>query len=122
MKKGSFFGEIALLDEECRRTCDVESVTYTNLSVLSKADLEDAFNDFPEQKEFFKLVSEFRLSQGSTMSIKQIVDAAHEQMLKNVRSFHLFYFFDVCYSILSHSLLLLPLACHYCRWRRICPR
>ena len=29
MRRGSFFGEIAVLDDDCKRTCDVESVTYT---------------------------------------------------------------------------------------------
>jgi hypothetical protein len=78
MKKGGFFGEIALLEDNCRRTCDVESVTYSDLSVLSKSSLETAFEMSPETKEFFLLVSRKRNENSGSLTPIPITDIIEE--------------------------------------------
>ncbi len=79
-QRGDFFGELALFDENCRRTADVESITYSDLSTLSKTGLEEAFHDFPLQKQFFRLVANMRLANSKNVSMSEIVALAEEEL------------------------------------------
>ncbi|GBG32167.1 Cyclic nucleotide-gated cation channel [Hondaea fermentalgiana] len=48
LSEGSFFGEIALLKTNSRRTATVRSFTYSHLNVLYKKDFEAILLNFPE--------------------------------------------------------------------------
>jgi cyclic nucleotide gated channel beta 1 len=63
---GSVFGEISLLALAGgnRRTADVRSKGFSNLYVLTKADLNDVMKDFPEQMELLKSKSQELLNRG----------------------------------------------------------
>lgn len=47
LHEGSFFGEIALLKKNSKRTATVRSYTYSQLNVLYKADFENILSEFP---------------------------------------------------------------------------
>ncbi|XP_040575637.1 cyclic nucleotide-gated channel beta-3 [Lepeophtheirus salmonis] len=73
LKRGSVFGEIALLgimDTMNRRTADVISIGFSTLFVLKKIDLEKVLEDYPDAQRILnarakKLIRENELRRGS---------------------------------------------------------
>ncbi|XP_055337458.1 cyclic nucleotide-gated cation channel beta-3-like [Paramacrobiotus metropolitanus] len=63
---GSVFGEISLLALAGgnRRTADVRSKGFSNLYVLSKADLNDVMKDYPETLDALKLKAQELMNKG----------------------------------------------------------
>merc|ERR1711991_109078 len=66
--KGSFFGEIALLKENLRRTVTIKAITACILYKLTKTDLEQVFLKYPSFKAEMQLIAESRLKQSSKSS------------------------------------------------------
>jgi CRP-like cAMP-binding protein len=59
MKDGTFFGEIALLNE-VRRTASVKTLTYCELFVLEREDFEQEMEDYPDFAKHVQAVAESR--------------------------------------------------------------
>jgi CRP-like cAMP-binding protein len=60
LKAGSFFGEIALM-EECRRTANVKTITDAQLCVLHKDDFHAILKEYPTMVDVFqRAVKEYR--------------------------------------------------------------
>ncbi len=104
MLPGSFFGEIALLDEENRRSCDVQALFYTDVSVLSRKQLLKVFDKYLDHKELFQAISDIR-KKGSGKSTKEIVEEAARYLnLKEVRGCE-FYILPIFLTYCSCNLL-----------------
>jgi|UPI00048FD995 hypothetical protein len=63
--EGSFFGEIALLKKNLRRTVTIKAMTTCILYKLTKNDLEQVFVKYPSFKAEMQLIADNRLRQSS---------------------------------------------------------
>lgn len=72
LSPGSVFGEISLLALAGgnRRTADVRSKGFSNLYVLSKADLNDVMKDYPETLDMLKSKAQELMNKGKPPSEK----------------------------------------------------
>eukprot|EP00760_Papus_ankaliazontas_P001690 PhM_4_TR10569/c0_g1_i2/m.15563 len=48
IRRGDFFGEIALLSADCKRKATVRSLTYCDILALVREDFDEVLQDFPE--------------------------------------------------------------------------
>ena len=62
LSEGGFFGEIAVLFNT-KRTASVNAVTYCDLYVLAKEDLDSVLTHYPEQKALMLHSAKIRISQ-----------------------------------------------------------
>ena len=62
LRSGDFFGEVALLLKNVRRTASVIARTYVALNVLNKDDFEDILIAFPETAAEFRAIAERRVT------------------------------------------------------------
>ena len=60
LSRGSYFGEIALLNAE-RRTASIRSKTDCELLILQKGDFEELLNLFPKTRELFFQIAQERI-------------------------------------------------------------
>lgn len=71
LRDGSFFGEIALIDEtSCRRTASVVAMTFIEASKLMKADFEELLEEFPDDAA---KVQKIALARKGRTSVKLLV-------------------------------------------------
>ncbi|CBN74810.1 conserved unknown protein [Ectocarpus siliculosus] len=64
---GSFFGEVALLEEEHVRTANVRAEAFTELQVMHAADFKALAEVFPEFKTAVKSISKSRMKAGEAL-------------------------------------------------------
>ncbi|CAM9716906.1 unnamed protein product [Ectocarpus sp. 4 AP-2014] len=64
---GSFFGEVALLEEEHVRTANVRAEAFTELQVMHAADFKALAEVFPEFKTAVKSISTSRMKAGEAL-------------------------------------------------------
>ena len=64
--RGTFFGEIALLTEDARRTAVIRAVTYVDCNVLERAAFEEVCEEFPEEAVHIHAMAEERLKREAT--------------------------------------------------------
>jgi len=70
LREGSFFGEIALLKKNSRRTATVRAFTYAQLNVLYKTDFETILQQFPEDAAL--LEAEAKLRERNSENVERI--------------------------------------------------
>eukprot|EP00736_Rhodelphis_marinus_P007637 Rmarinus@m.3765 len=68
---GGYFGEVAFVQHEVRRTATVRSVTYCELYTLSKVDLDKAVKYFPAIREKLDAMAEMILRRGKVETSAQ---------------------------------------------------
>lgn len=68
LSEGSFFGEIALLKKNSRRTATVRSFTYAQLNVLYKADFEEILVNFPKDAALLEAEARQREQKSDAMA------------------------------------------------------
>jgi len=57
---GNFFGEVALLSSNSRRTASIVAESYVNAYILTASDLYDVLRDYPDVEERIRAVGEVR--------------------------------------------------------------
>ncbi|CAM9945822.1 unnamed protein product [Discosporangium mesarthrocarpum] len=67
LHEGSFFGEIALIDEKHRRSANVRAETFVELQVLNSTDFRSLFQVFPEFKSAATALAKSRLKTTETL-------------------------------------------------------
>lgn len=60
LRDGAFFGEIALLEDETRRTASIRALTFCELFVLTRDDMDAVCRTFPEERGVLRRVAEER--------------------------------------------------------------
>ena len=53
LEKSSYFGEIALLSKYAKRMCSVQAVTFCQIFILTKKDIDSILEKFPLLKQDF---------------------------------------------------------------------
>ncbi len=58
----------------------MQSLTYTDLALLSKSALDDAFEDYPDQQEFFTFISDLRQQNNGKKSLSEVIGEARTKL------------------------------------------
>ena len=87
MKDGNFFGEIALMDPNSKRTASVVAIGYCYLFVLTNEDLSAIFKSFPHEQKIFTRVASARKEKDK---LRQYIEkyfvfvSAHGDLVKDI--------------------------------------
>ncbi|KNC76985.1 hypothetical protein, variant, partial [Sphaeroforma arctica JP610] len=75
---GDFFGEIAVVSHTSRRVASVVAVSFCDLFVLNKSNLDELLTEFPDDAHEISHVARQRLRATSTAHMKEAADSASQ--------------------------------------------